>query len=78
MRSYLPFSPAKKGAFRDLHKVQIVETMMQGFNPAPAIAATAGLTNDLSNNLGGSSASTGGAASVGGGGGIFCKLFPCY
>lgn len=39
MREYLPFSPAKKGAFRDLHKVKIIETIAQSIKPAPLTRA---------------------------------------
>lgn len=39
MRSYLPFSPAKQGPFRDLHRVRIVETIAASLRPAPAVTA---------------------------------------
>ncbi len=39
MREYLPFSPAKVGPFRDLHKVKIVETIAQTITPAPLTKA---------------------------------------
>lgn len=39
MRKYLPFSPAKTGPFRDLHKVQIVQTIARAIVPGPAIEA---------------------------------------
>lgn len=35
MREYLPFSPAKAGAFRDLHKVKIVETIASAIKVNP-------------------------------------------
>lgn len=40
-RAYLPFSPAKEGAFKDLNKVKIVETIAQSINPAPLRTAMA-------------------------------------
>lgn len=43
-RAYLPFSPAKEGAFKDLHKVKIVETIAGAMNPAPLRNAMAGAT----------------------------------
>lgn len=43
-REYLPFSPAKQGAFRDLHKVKIVETIAGAVNPAPLTRAMSGVT----------------------------------
>lgn len=39
MRAYLPFSPAKEGAFKDLHKVKIVETIAHAVKPAPLVNA---------------------------------------
>ncbi|MGI9161032.1 MAG: phage tail tape measure protein [Saprospiraceae bacterium] len=39
MRDYLPFSPAKVGPFKDLHKVKIVETIAQAIVPRPLTAA---------------------------------------
>lgn len=39
MREYLPFSPAKAGAFRDLHRVKIVETIAQAVKPDPLVKA---------------------------------------
>lgn len=47
-REYLPFSPAKQGAFRDLHKVKIVETIAGAVNPAPLTRAMAGVTSKAS------------------------------
>lgn len=44
MREYLPFSPAKAGAFRDLHRVQIVETIAQSMKPAPLTRAMGAVT----------------------------------
>lgn len=38
-REYLPFSPAKAGAFRDLHRVKIVETIASAVRPAPLTKA---------------------------------------
>jgi TP901 family phage tail tape measure protein len=50
MRDFLPFSPARTGAFKDLHKVKIVETIANSMKPAPmvnamsrAVGATAGV-----------------------------------
>jgi TP901 family phage tail tape measure protein len=39
VRAHLPFSPAKIGPLRDLHHVQIVETIARTIRPGPAIAA---------------------------------------
>lgn len=43
MREYLPFSPAKVGPFRDLHRVKIVETIAQAVKPAPLVKAMRGV-----------------------------------
>jgi TP901 family phage tail tape measure protein len=39
MRAYLPFSPAKTGPFRDLHRVKIIETLAQAIRPDAAVKA---------------------------------------
>ena len=44
MRDYLPFSPAKKGAFKDLHRVKIVETIAQAVKPKPLVNAMRAVT----------------------------------
>src|ERR1044072_7279044 len=43
MRDCLPFSPAKEGPFKDLHKVKIVETIAAAIKPMPAVQAMAGV-----------------------------------
>lgn len=39
VRSFWPFSPAKHGPLRDLHRVKIVETIASAVNPAPLVKA---------------------------------------
>jgi hypothetical protein len=39
MRDYLPFSPAKVGPFKDLHKIKIAETIADSIKPAPMVTA---------------------------------------
>lgn len=39
IREYLPFSPAKVGALRDIHKIKLVETIAQSIKPAPMVKA---------------------------------------
>lgn len=70
MREYLPFSPAKRGAFTDLHKVKIVETIAGSMRPAPLVKAM-GNTTQAAAGVGG-----GGAKSGGGGGGITINYSP--
>lgn len=72
IRDYLPFSPAKVGPLKDLHRIKFVETMMQGFNPAPAVNAVAGLTGVMAGavspqSVGTPTPSGGGNGSSGGG-----------
>lgn len=43
IRDYLPFSPAKTGPLKDLHKLKFVETIAAGIRPAPLIRAVSGL-----------------------------------
>jgi len=38
-RKLLPFSPAKEGPLRDLHRVRIVQTIAEQIRPAPAVLA---------------------------------------
>jgi TP901 family phage tail tape measure protein len=39
MRAYLPFSPAKTGPFKDLHRIKIVEQIATAIRPGPAVTA---------------------------------------
>lgn len=45
IREFLPFSPAKRGAFRDLHKVKIMETIAMSMKPAPLMNAMSNATS---------------------------------
>ncbi len=53
MRDFLPFSPAKEGAFRDLHKVKIIETIANTMRPAPMLKAMSMATSAAANYGGG-------------------------
>jgi len=35
IRNLLPFSPAKEGPLRDIHRIKLIETMAAGLNPDP-------------------------------------------
>lgn len=35
IRNFLPFSPAKEGALRDIHRIRLVETIAENVKPAP-------------------------------------------
>lgn len=39
VRDYLPFSPAKVGPLKDIHRIQLVETIAQSIKPAPMVNA---------------------------------------
>lgn len=45
IRNFLPFSPAKEGPFKDLHRVRIIETIAATMKPAPMVRAMAGTMN---------------------------------
>jgi TP901 family phage tail tape measure protein len=68
MRNFLPFSPAKEGPFRDLHRVKIIETIAQSMKPAPMLAAMNSVTQAARSQISGRGglslvgSTTGGAA----------------
>lgn len=39
IRDFLPFSPAKEGALRDIHRIRLVETISENIKPAPMVNA---------------------------------------
>lgn len=39
VRDFLPFSPAKEGALRDIHKIRLVETIADTIKPGPMVKA---------------------------------------
>lgn len=47
IRDHLPFSPAKAGALRDIHRIKLVETVAQSIRPRPLLAAWENATNSL-------------------------------
>jgi hypothetical protein len=66
IRNYLPFSPAKEGPLKDLHKIKFVETMMMGFNPQPALNAMSGMAGAMSGTVSAASVGATTPATVGG------------
>lgn len=46
VRNLLPFSPAKDGPLRDLHRVKIVETVAENMKAAPMVNAMRGVAGD--------------------------------
>lgn len=75
MRNFLPFSPAKEGPFKDLHKIKIVETIAQSIKPAPMVNAIAGVTRASVNAIN-SKAPTQMAAATAGGGSVTINYSP--
>lgn len=49
IRDFLPFSPAKAGALKDIHKIKLVETIAATIKPQPAIAAMQKTTSAIAN-----------------------------
>lgn len=39
LRDFLPFSPAKEGALRDIHKIRLIETITESIRPRPLVNA---------------------------------------
>jgi len=65
MRDLLPFSPAKTGPFKDLHKIKIIETIASSIKGAPLVKAMSNVAGSAINAMTGkapslSSASGGG------------------
>lgn len=47
IRNYLPFSPAKEGALRDIHKVKLVETVASGIKADSLVRAVDGVMTEV-------------------------------
>jgi TP901 family phage tail tape measure protein len=39
LRNFLPFSPAKEGPLKDIHRIRLIETIADSMKPAPMVAA---------------------------------------
>ncbi|MEM4558226.1 MAG: hypothetical protein QW251_05485, partial [Desulfurococcaceae archaeon] len=39
IRNLLPFSPAKEGPLRDIHRIKLIETIAQNIKPQPLVNA---------------------------------------
>jgi len=39
LRNFLPFSPAKEGPLKDIHRIRLIETIAATMKPAPMVAA---------------------------------------
>jgi TP901 family phage tail tape measure protein len=71
MRDLLPFSPAKTGPFKDLHKIKIVETIAGSIKSLPLVRAMSNVAGAAANALGGKAPSLSGA-----GGGVTIHYNP--
>ena len=69
IRDYLPFSPAKRGALMDIHKIKLVETIADTIKPAPMVSAMDSAMQATRASIGGAGLGSGGAAMSTGGGG---------
>lgn len=71
IREYLPFSPAKVGALKDIHKIKLVETIAQSVKPGPLVKAMKATTAAamVAGNMGVSSGKAANPMNGGGGGG---------
>lgn len=76
VRDFLPFSPAKEGALRDIHKIRLVETIADTIKPGPMVRAMRHTTaaamlaaTPMSTPASPLSISAGGGGGMGGGGG---------
>jgi hypothetical protein len=51
IRDYFPFSPAKRGALKDIHRVKIMETVAGAIKPNKVMAAMGKATGAIANNM---------------------------
>ncbi|WP_245952761.1 phage tail tape measure protein [Chitinophaga skermanii] len=51
IRDHLPFSPAKIGPLKDIHKIKLVETIAGSIKPSPLLTAFKNTLNTVSNFL---------------------------
>ena len=51
IRNFFPFSPAKEGPLRDLHKIKLMETIAQSLSPSPVLQALYKMTNAIKSSL---------------------------
>jgi len=66
IRDMLPFSPAKTGPLKDIHRLKLVETIAQNIKPGPMVNAMGKAMTAVRGTAGGAGV---GAGSQGGGGG---------
>lgn len=54
LRNLLPFSPAKEGPLRDIHKIKLIETIAQSIKPQPLLKVMEATMGNVSMRLRGS------------------------
>lgn len=47
IRDYLPFSPAKTGALKDIHRIKLVETIAQSIKATPLLQAMSNVADQV-------------------------------
>lgn len=67
IRNFLPFSPAKEGPLRDIHRIKLVETIAQSIKAAPAVEAMQKVASAIFYNQPAGSPRLSPVASAGGG-----------
>lgn len=53
IRDFFPFSPAKEGPLRDIHKIRLVETIADSIRPNAMVRAVSGVVRATANAFGG-------------------------
>lgn len=76
VRNFLPFSPAKEGPLRDLHRIRLVETIAATIVPAPLVKAMQGAVSGLFGPLQRQPALAPVSAGSGGGGTVTVNYSP--
>ena len=64
IRDFFPFSPAKRGALKDIHKIKLMETIAATIKPMPLIRAVSNATEGIANISGGVGRSSGSAVTM--------------
>lgn len=62
IRDFFPFSPAKTGPLRDIHKIKLVETIAASIKPGPLVSAVNRVAGATAGSFGGAIPSMGGGA----------------
>ncbi|MDD3466028.1 MAG: phage tail tape measure protein [Campylobacterales bacterium] len=61
IRNFLPFSPAKEGALRDIHKIKLIETIAGSIKADPMVNAMRSVTQKTRDAIGGGTLAAGSA-----------------